>query len=685
MVTAPECIKTTQLYNRRSVGFLWDKRAELDPGQVSILNSIYNNKKKGQVQASQEISYSLSRSMVGKLGYGRLYGSKGSFETLEKECRGTICKDYYHDLDIANCHPVLLSQFAKSKFDIDLPEVDKYVENREAYLKEVAGGVMTRDEAKEAIIKVLYGGLVNDRSFLYPLSLEIRGLSKKLFVLPEYAELSKAVKSEKNIYGSFLAYLLQTEERHCMLAMKSYLEKLDWSVDVLCYDGVMIRQRDDQKCDATLLTAVQQYVQDATGYSVTLTTKEFSYFDIPVTGEEIAKGVTKEAYMDMKREFESFNFYYCPTNEYYEYREGKTPLTMCGQHANEYYKTKWLFKHSEKHGDYTQFFDLWRQDHTRRVIRSMSFRPSADPEVYQIPLHLAYQDTTASSHGAIDLFMGLVKLICSDKEPLITFTLDWLAHMLQKPYELSRVSIIVTGEKGVGKDTVFDFFMKYVIGDMFSTNYNDTKTYFEKHDCERMHKLLVKLEEADAKTCWDNANTLKGRVTGEKDKFNPKGQKSIIAENIARVVMTTNGACPVDLGDKDRRFVIMKSSSEKRGDSDYWNMIRKELFTPEAGRAVANMLLEREITSDWNSLPENDYQEAVTESRVSSEERFVTAWDGEDCRSNDLFEKYKNFCTDSGYPYVNNAIAFGKKLVVFVRNNTVATRKSNGNTLYYKP
>jgi predicted permease len=33
-----------QIFNRRSIGYLWDKKAELDPGQVSIINSIYNNK-----------------------------------------------------------------------------------------------------------------------------------------------------------------------------------------------------------------------------------------------------------------------------------------------------------------------------------------------------------------------------------------------------------------------------------------------------------------------------------------------------------------------------------------------------------------------------------------------------------------------------------------------------------------
>jgi hypothetical protein len=50
-----------QIFNRRSIGYLWDKRADLDPGQVSIINSIYNNKKKGSAlgAAEQSVTYKL--------------------------------------------------------------------------------------------------------------------------------------------------------------------------------------------------------------------------------------------------------------------------------------------------------------------------------------------------------------------------------------------------------------------------------------------------------------------------------------------------------------------------------------------------------------------------------------------------------------------------------------------------
>jgi len=59
--------ETTQKFSRRGLGFLWGKRTELDPGQVAILQSLYNNRKKGSLTGIQKITYKLSKSKAGRL------------------------------------------------------------------------------------------------------------------------------------------------------------------------------------------------------------------------------------------------------------------------------------------------------------------------------------------------------------------------------------------------------------------------------------------------------------------------------------------------------------------------------------------------------------------------------------------------------------------------------------------
>ena len=47
-----------------------------------------------------------------------------------KNIRSILDHKYYHDLDIQNCHPVLVYQIAKNNH-ILLPELKKYIEDRE--------------------------------------------------------------------------------------------------------------------------------------------------------------------------------------------------------------------------------------------------------------------------------------------------------------------------------------------------------------------------------------------------------------------------------------------------------------------------------------------------------------------------------------------------------------------------
>jgi len=682
-----------QIFSRPGAGFLYEMRGSLPASVNSNVNSLWNNRKKGSINCEQEIVYKLSKSGPGSLGYGRLYGSRGSLERMEKECRGVLCKDFYHDIDIVNCHPILLFQFAKNKFDVDLVEVEKYCDNRDAYLQAVSDN---RDDAKMEIIKILYGGK-NTFPLLEPMAQEVKQFTKKLISLPEYKDLYDACKNFKEqkdyekscvtgVYGTFLSFVLQTEERKCMLSMVECFEKLKWRVDVFCYDGIMVRKQEGADLNKAMRDAEKKIFSEF-NYKIDLVSKPFQTFDEfskEQSSKEMYRDVELTKYLEMKREFEQTNFYYAHTHEYYEYIEGKSPLQMPKEHATEYYKRKWFFRKSDRIDDYIQFFPMWRDDVTARTVRRLTLRPSTDPEYFQIPMRLQYQ-VVAQASDKLSLFLDLIAIICNHKEPLIKFTLDWLAHCLQKPYELPRVSLVIAGAKGIGKDTVFDFFMKHVIGELFSFNFLSTEAYFEKHNCDRMHKVMVKLEEANSKICWENKDLLKGRVTSNNDSFNPKGRDPITSDNIARVVLTTNGNCPVDLSDKERRFVVMNCSAEKKGDSQYWTMIRKQLFTDESGKAVANYLLERDISElDFNVLPDNEYQECVIESRETSEQKFIKQWDGEEASASDLHTLYLTFCRAEKLPYIIASNEFGKKLMTFVKNGDMEAKRKNTGVVYWK-
>jgi hypothetical protein len=268
MSDTPLTITTTQLFSRAAIGSLWARRAEFDESTRKMLDRLYNNRKKGRLQCEQDITYKMANSKAGALGFGRMYGLGPSLEKLQNECRATLCSELYHDIDIVNAQPSLLVQLAKRDLDVDMPELDTYNDNRDILINHVMETQsLSRDSAKQEIISILFGGSTKD-SMLMPLKTERWDVAKQFSRLPQYTELFESKRSEKNIYGSFLAALTQTAERQAMLAMREALIAAGWSVDVLAYDGVMVRKREDAVCDEALMTTLSAAIKTATGFDL---------------------------------------------------------------------------------------------------------------------------------------------------------------------------------------------------------------------------------------------------------------------------------------------------------------------------------------------------------------------------------------------------------------------------------
>jgi hypothetical protein len=137
--------------------------------------------------------------------------------------------------------------------------------------------------------------------------------------------------------------------------------------------------------------------------------------------------------------------------------------------------------------------------------------------------------------------------------------------------------------------------------------------------------------------------------------------------------------------DGERRFFIMNAKANRKGDFEYWKDIRKTLFTPSAGRAIAEMLLARDI-SNWNSfdMPISEYQKAVIDSEKNSEQDFIEQWDGEEATIGDLFLLYKTHCIERSLPSAHNAMSFGKRLLPLLRDGMIQKKKTKNSYVYKK-
>jgi len=263
-------------------------KLEADHDQVTNLLAFYGSRTPGTNMVP--VTYNLSNSVPGKLDFGRLYGNlshwdlrfgyifgtKGSLETLPRRIRGVLCDSIYWDLDFKNCHPVILVQMMEqAKFRG--PFLKLYATKREEffdYMWAVHG--RKREQLKTDVIRCIFGGMPTAAAggLIMGIYKEVRKFIENLKKDPAYAALLPHARGQPNPNGSFLSFILQTHERTAMLAMREFLEKAGRSVDVLAYDGVMIRKLDGEtECLARLLTDCEAAVAAETSWRLELQVK----------------------------------------------------------------------------------------------------------------------------------------------------------------------------------------------------------------------------------------------------------------------------------------------------------------------------------------------------------------------------------------------------------------------------
>ena len=97
---------------------------------------------------------------VSGIPYGRSNPDRAlGLYSIRREIRHTLAINNYIDIDIENCHPVILLQICKANDGIECDNLAEYVNNRDKYLNDIIKKFnVSRDSAKKLFIKLMYFG-----------------------------------------------------------------------------------------------------------------------------------------------------------------------------------------------------------------------------------------------------------------------------------------------------------------------------------------------------------------------------------------------------------------------------------------------------------------------------------------------------------------------------------------------
>lgn len=170
--------------------------------------------------------------------------------------------------------------------------------------------------------------------------------------------------------------------------------------------------------------------------------------------------------------------------------------------------------------------------------------------------------------GNCDLLLKHIKeVLCCGVEEHYTAFLDFMAHMIQRPWERPTFALVMRGEMGAGKDTPFRY-----MGEMMGPHYitvgrnSDISGRFNAH---LMGKILVHLQEGFYAGNREQQNYMKFLLDSPKINIENKGVNIFSTRAHHRTVISSNEdwVAPAAWGER-RYFILDVENTYANGSSD---------------------------------------------------------------------------------------------------------------------
>jgi len=249
---------------------------------------------------------------------GRVYHNS-NIQKISSLLRKTLTYEYCDDLDIVNCHTILLLNIAKFH-KLPCQELEKFVNQREELINTAIENGTPRNKIKQELALVVSSNICYNKDFLnvnYEIYHEILPeLQNEYPEIIEYMNNLKYFKGEK----SFIAFLLQSIENRIITMIYHYIGREN--IRLILHDAVYVKK--GLNIDIPVL---EKYIEDNFyGFKLNLKLTDFSdnimddIFNLDLKEKELTPKDICDAYYDYTKQngskilFVNENFFICNSN-----------------------------------------------------------------------------------------------------------------------------------------------------------------------------------------------------------------------------------------------------------------------------------------------------------------------------------------------------------------------------------
>jgi len=250
--------------------------------------------------------------------------------------------------------------------------------------------------------------------------------------------------------------------------------------------------------------------------------------------------------------------------------------------------------------------DVWAMSPSRRDFDGMGMYPppAACPDNY-LNLWNGFPHGQGRPGDISPLLRVLQEWVANEpdntRDDTLEWMLDWFAHLFQRPGEKPGSAIVVRGPQGCGKNAAANAFTE-ALGN-FALTENDSKRIIGKYNVWMINTLLLVANESVLGMSGRAGDALKGIITEKMHTIEEKNVPTFISPTYTRVIILTNheASVPADAG--SRRYLALHSGDSLVDARGFWKEYHQWLDGPDAGPAITDFFLTREITHDVRVPP----------------------------------------------------------------------------------
>ena len=681
------------------------------------------------VKDNQRITYYNNRNDCGRFYPNTIMGNNTGLLPLKRRFKNTQFKYLgWVDIDQVKGHPTILNELA-TKNGIELKYYKQYITEFDAIVKVLSefysadeSKPLTKKEIKHLFNITIYGGgfhtwmketkekgfeIQNEEvlhSFYKKFKKETKMITDIIYI--NNSELMNKVCNDtelkehqkKNKVMSYFCQIIENELTYQALMFLKKRKHINKTF-VWGFDGITFPYAEFDVEELNL------FVKDKSGFhNVRFEIKEFDDVYEPLLTDFLKRELErKEEEQKLADEIGNEFKNMCDEFEKYHFKVLKNAIYVKEETDKAVIYNETIFKQVYRHMSYRKlvrgvvvrcsFINDWINENDNiRKVDELGFYPPplvCPPTHYNLWIPYKYSTITeyTNKKEEVDFILNHINLMCNKEKKVYDYVLKWISHLLKNPAEKTTCLVFI-GKQGVGKTTIPLTLSKMIGVEKYIEASNPSRDIWGHFNELLMPPtILVNLSELSKKDTISSMEQIKALITDSNMNISGKNKPTLQLELYHRFIITTNHTEPIKLEEGDRRFLFIDSSSEKKGDTEYFKKYYKYLEDKDVMKSLYEYFVAIEC-DDFKSeeIPKTEYGEEVKKSNkhpimLFLENLVLENWLSEGSNKKELllkevFQKFNDWKTKTHTLFEINNIKFA----LFLKKENIDGIESLGHT-----